>query len=104
MPRTVTPVELAAEVGVSPSAVRYWLRHNVPRAAAGAWQIDADTAARARAHFAATQPARTRIRDVCLVAGCERMSAARGMCRMHYQRWYSTGVDPNADSGSTSQM
>lgn len=27
----------------------------------------------------------------CSVDGCERADKARGMCNMHYQRWYSTG-------------
>jgi hypothetical protein len=30
-------------------------------------------------------------RGSCSVNGCERPDKARGMCNMHYQRWYSTG-------------
>lgn len=98
--RTTTPKDLAEEVGVSPSAVRHWLRRNATRTSAGPWQIDADTAQRAREHFASTEPSRARTRDVCLHADCERLSVARGLCRMHYLRWYRAGGTDDPASGS----
>lgn len=50
----MTPVELAAELGVPAPTLRGWLRRNAPRSSAdhGArWEIDAPLAHAARAHF-----------------------------------------------------
>lgn len=102
-----TTTELAERAGVSPSAVRHWLRKNAVRSGAGPWRIDEETAARALEHFDSTRSARESRRGRCLVVPCERVSAARGLCRKHYLRWYRAaraggrrpGRGPAADGG-----
>ncbi len=100
MPGWTSPDDLADEFGVTPSAVRRWLRDNVPRTTRGPWRISDDVAARAREHFKATEPARTRSAGVCEVEGCERPTTARGLCRMHYNRWHRTGRVDGMGSGA----
>ncbi|NMF28888.1 hypothetical protein [Cellulosimicrobium aquatile] len=87
-----TPKALAAELGVSASAVRQWLRDEVDRGGeTGPWLVDDDLAARIRAHFAATATAREQQQRSCSVEGCDRAAHGRGWCRAHYQRWCRTG-------------
>jgi hypothetical protein len=50
---TTTPVRLARELGVSPSAVRAWLRESgLASSPSGRWVISAGVAATVRDHFA----------------------------------------------------
>ncbi|MFD4992816.1 hypothetical protein ACFWH7_04335 [Cellulosimicrobium cellulans] len=86
MAESTTPALLAVELGVSASIVRRWLREHEVRTGA-TWVLDDDAAAGVRAHFAATAAARAGAPAVCAVDECDRTAVARGMCRMHYNRW-----------------
>lgn len=96
----LTPTQLAVEVGVSRAAVYAWLRAKFPRPLDGRWVLDEDVAARVREHFAATASIREREAGPCSVDGCERIAKARGLCKMHYDRWYRTGSPGGVGGGA----
>lgn len=84
--REVNPMTLAAELGVSASIVRRWLREQVDRGGeSGPWLIDDDLAARVRERFRTTAAARATRPTICTVEGCERPLKGRGLCVMHYK-------------------
>lgn len=97
--RALTPRELALELDVSASIVRRWLRTNAVRGNT-VWRIDEQTAAAARAHFAATTARRLAQRQKCSVDECERTAVGRGLCHMHYQRRWRTGSTDGAERGA----
>ncbi|MBN0039487.1 hypothetical protein JN535_04765 [Cellulosimicrobium cellulans] len=98
MRQRITPNSLAAELGVSASIVRRWLREHVDRAGeTGPWLIDDDLAARVRAHFASTAAVRAGRPAVCTADECDRAAVARGLCRMHYNRWDRHGSTEKLD-------
>ncbi|MFE9235221.1 hypothetical protein [Cellulosimicrobium funkei] len=97
--RFLTPVELARELEVSASVVRRWLRANAIRGTAG-WQIDQQSAAAARSHFATTAARRRAEGQTCTVDGCPRAAVGRRLCRMHYNRWHRTGSTDGHDRGA----
>ncbi|MFJ1510902.1 hypothetical protein [Cellulosimicrobium funkei] len=98
MPDRMTPDSLAADLGVSASIVRRWLRENVDRGGeSGPWLVDDDLAGRIRARFTATAEARAARATVCSVEGCETPVKARGWCRMHYYRWRNHGSTDRLD-------
>ncbi|WP_144425627.1 hypothetical protein [Cellulosimicrobium cellulans] len=96
MAESTTPAVLAAELGVSASIVRRWLREHEARNGA-TWALDDAVAARVRAHFAATAAARAKRPAVCAVDGCDRTAVGRGLCRMHYNRWDRHGSTERLD-------
>jgi len=99
VPDRITPNDLAAELGVSTSIVRRWLREQVDRAGeTGPWLIDEDLAGRVRAHFGATAAARAKRPVTCTVDECGRAAVARGLCRMHYNRWDRHGSTDRFDA------
>ncbi|MBD5788384.1 hypothetical protein IF650_19670 [Cellulosimicrobium terreum] len=94
-----TPAELVAELGVPRSTVYAWLREAFPLPFEGRWFLDDDQVQQARAHFTTTTPPRTRHRVTCTVQKCDRDVKARGLCKMHYDRWYRTGTIDGVGKG-----
>ncbi|WP_043652411.1 helix-turn-helix transcriptional regulator [Cellulosimicrobium cellulans] len=95
-----TPTELAAEVGVSRAAVYAWLRATFPRPVDGRWLLDEDMAERVRERFTATAPIREHQPGPCSVNRCDRPAHGRGLCKMHYDRWYRTGSTDGVSGGA----
>lgn len=88
----VTPTQLAAEIGVSRAAVYAWLRATFSPPSDGRWRLNGEMVAQVRERFAATALAREHVPGPCSVGGCDRVAKARGLCKMHYDRWYRTGM------------
>ena len=100
----MTPTALARELGVSASTVRRWLRERVVRLEPGRpWVIDDESAADAREYFESTRPVREWRHGSCTVGACGRVAVARGMCRMHYNRWHRTGSTDGLPGGAHQQ-
>ena len=94
-----TPTELAREIGVSRAAVYAWLRAAFPTPPDGRWRLDLEAADRVRARFADTARARTEYSQPCEVDGCDRSAKARRLCKMHYDRWYRSGIPEGVGAG-----